>query len=401
LILVSLYTCCIDTTNSKEFFNESREIISDFKEKEKEIYGRLDPSIRHHIQKRGISIKANTYIGFDTNSLVSAQLAVTTKTYVHIPRVTGYKISVLDEKSNKVIKLKTNSPSFNYVKIESSIQMCINRIRSTKYSHHDRDMLIVSECLRMIRGLSYFEHPDYTIFSLPRSIIQPYIQYGGSFSFKQIVEISSSLSKTYLDNSNKILMKLIKTISDKKFNLVEGRDKFCDEIYKVFGGYKEIEELTGDNVTPLPLIPFDSLPTLQDEKRLTRNYVNELFDQKVSITNTKSYYIIAHLTPADLSLLSDFKDIKEELTIVNGSFVTIGKPITVSGKRVHIRDTMLLAPGSSRSLANIGRLYSEEFNKVKINKEDLEDMQGFLFRDKEKFTEYALKDAIISLIHAS
>jgi hypothetical protein len=200
-------------------------------------------------------------------------------------------------------------------------------------------------------------------------------------------------------------MKLIKTISDKKFNLLEGRDKFCDEIYKVFGGYKEIEEMMGDNLTPLPLplplIPFDMLPALQDEKRLTRNYVNDLFDQKVSITKTKSYYIIAHLTPADLSLLSDFNDIKEELTIVNGSFVTVGKPITICGKRVHIRDTMLLAPGSSRSLANIGRLYSEEFNKVKINKEDLEDMQGFLIRDKEKFTEYALKDAIISLIHAS
>jgi hypothetical protein len=114
----------------------------------------------------------------------------------------------------------------------------------------------------------------------------------------------------------------------------------------------------------------------------------------------KNYYLIAHLTPADLSLLSDFDEIKEELSIVNGSFVTLGKALKYSGKNIHIRDTMLLAPGGGRSLAAIGRLYGGVLNKLEITREDLENMQGFLERDKAKFTEYALRDAIISLIHA-
>jgi hypothetical protein len=99
-------------------------------------------------------------------------------------------------------------------------------------------------------------------------------------------------------------------------------------------------------------------------------------------------------------MLRDFNLIKEELSIVSGSFVTLGTPISVSGRRVHIRDTMLLAPAGSKSLASIGNLYSADFNKLKIGKGDLEDMQGFLIRDKDKFIEYALRDALISLIHA-
>jgi hypothetical protein len=99
-------------------------------------------------------------------------------------------------------------------------------------------------------------------------------------------------------------------------------------------------------------------------------------------------------------MLNDFEEIKEELSIVNGSFVTLGKPFKFQGRSVHIRDTMLLAPGGSKSLTNIGRLYGEMFKKVEINKSDLEDMQGFLQRDKSKFIDYALRDALISLIHA-
>ena len=52
--------------------------------------------------------------------------------------------------------------------------------------------------------------------------------------------------------------------------------------------------------------------------------------------------------------MSDFDDIKEELSIVNGSFVTLGDPLKYDDKTIHIRDTMLLAPGRSKSLASIG-----------------------------------------------
>jgi len=136
------------------------------------------------------------------------------------------------------------------------------------------------------------------------------------------------------------------------------------------------------------------------EKRLSRVFL-QLFEvgQKVCITTTKNYYFIAHLTQADLCMLSDFNELKEDLSIVNGSFVTLRDPLKILGCNVHIRDTMLLAPGSRKSLAHIGNLYPR-FNKMTISKEDLEDMQGFLLRDEKKYIQYAIRDAVVSLIHA-
>jgi hypothetical protein len=407
-ILITLYNLCIETIHTK--VSDETDLISDFLVLEQELYGRLDPTIRHHLQKRGVSIKENTYIGFDTeftnkdtktNTLVSAQLAVTTKLYIQIPQSRGYKISYMDEKTNRLIPQKTNSSVFNYSKLELSIQMCVAEVRRIKYGKIDLDLLIITECLRLIKGFKYYDKDDYTIFTLPRSVIQPYIHVGKSFSLEEALEISSRIAKPYVERSNNLFMYLLRDIVSKKFNLSDGKEKLLDQIQQVYGDYREVEQIGLDFSKPLSLIPIQSLPLVKNEKRLSRKYMIDLFEGKISITKLKCYYLIAHLTPADLSMLKDFEEIKEDLSIVNGSFVTLGKAIKFKGKNVHVRDTMLLAPGGSKSLASIGMLYSNEFNKVQIDKEDLEDMQGFLVREKEKFTEYALRDAIIALIHAS
>jgi hypothetical protein len=58
-------------------------------------------------------------------------------------------------------------------------------------------------------------------------------------------------------------------------------------------------------------------------------------------------------------MLSDFEQLKEELTIVNGSFVTLREPLKYCDKNIHIRDTMLLAPGGCKSLSQIGKFYGD------------------------------------------
>jgi len=378
--------------------------------KTKELYGRLDPSIRHQIQKRGIGIKENIYIGFDTeftisnakeNKMVSAQLAITTKSYVQIPKVYKYTISTIDEKTNSIIKISKNSNTFNYTKLEMSIQKNIELIRMLKYEKYDYGMEIITECLKLIKGLSYIDKDDYTVFTLPRSVIQPYIQFGDSFSLEEMLKIATSIAKPYIDESNNQLMLLIRGIASNKFRLEEGKDRLLLDIREKYKDFESIDEIGKDFDKPLPLKNKEELLHVLAEKRLTRKFLVDLFSPKTSVTKTRGYYIIAHLTQADLSLLRDFSEVKEELSIVNGSFVTLGKPINFRGQSIHVRDTMLLAPGGSKSLASIGYLYNKEFNKIKINKEDLEDMQGFLIRDKAKFTEYALRDSLISLIHAA
>lgn len=59
---------------------------------------------------------------------------------------------------------------------------------------------------------------------------------------------------------------------------------------------------------------------------------------------------------------------------------------------------MLLAPGGSKSLAQIGQLYGSALSKRFISKKNLNDMQNFLEEEPEKFIEYAFRDALISLI---
>jgi hypothetical protein len=44
-------------------------------------------------------------------------------------------------------------------------------------------------------------------------------------------------------------------------------------------------------------------------------------------------------------------------------------------------------------------LYGEVYEKIKISKVYQADMQSFLINEPEKFEEYALRDAMISLTH--
>lgn len=86
-------------------------------------------------------------------------------------------------------------------------------------------------------------------------------------------------------------------------------------------------------------------------------------------------------------MLSDFDDITEELSIVNGSLVPLGNGFTFYGRSIIIRDTMLLAQAASKSLANIGKLYGNELNKIIISKneiDEIEDMENFLLANKTK-----------------
>src|ERR1043165_5983446 len=150
-------------------------------------------------------------------------------------------------------------------------------------------------------------------------------------------------------------------------------------------------------------------------------------DDRFRITKIRNNYFIAHLTNADLSIKKDFEFIKGELSIVNKSFVTLGKPIDFENGNVFIRDTMLLAPQGHKSLDSVGSLYGKQFKKVNIAKDLTENQKEELTKDltidrkenldlnqyikenmdlllrvnKEKFVSYAVKDSIIPLIHAN
>lgn len=106
-------------------------------------------------------------------------------------------------------------------------------------------------------------------------------------------------------------------------------------------------------------------------------------DIKIYLSFVRNNYIIAHYNDADFSMLGDFYAFKEKLSIVNKSFVTLGKPLIYEHSNVHIRDTMLLAPAGKSSLDALGKLYEGDFKKRIISVDDLNNMSNFLKRDKK------------------
>jgi len=207
-------------------------------------------------------------------------------------------------------------------------------------------------------------------------------------------------------------MSLLTDICRRDLTVKAGKDLLLVEIHKIYNSYQGLELEEQESLKHSPYqIQDDSLDLIQNteqkvvkvtdkqgkgkgkgkgkvkspgntkiiiiDKSLTREFLSDLFplSDKVCLTTSKNYYLIAHLTQADLSLLSDFDLIKEELNIVNGSFVTLRNALKFCDKKIHVRDTMLLAPGGSKSLATIGKLYGSEYHKIEIAKEQISELR--------------------------
>jgi hypothetical protein len=133
----------------------------------------------------------------------------------------------------------------------------------------------------------------------------------------------------------------------------------------------------------------------------------------------KKIVATAHWTRADLSAMADFARIKGEVDVIQKTYATLGEAylpqINVSGHirafRVSLVDTMLLAPGSAKSLAALGDLY--DFPKLdpglkEVVRPDgtterisyIERMDLLLTDNPDLYERYALRDAEISARHA-
>jgi hypothetical protein len=115
-------------------------------------------------------------------------------------------------------------------------------------------MLVLCESLKLVRGLKYYESDEYTMFHLPRSVIQPYILIRQSRSFKELLQIASSISNPQLEQIHTKLMNLIKDICSRNLTIQNGKEKLLEEIYLYYNNYKEIEELGKESEKLLPVI---------------------------------------------------------------------------------------------------------------------------------------------------
>ena len=154
-------------------------------------------------------------------------------------------------------------------------------------------------------------------------------------------------------------------------------------------------------------IHYPNLNLAEKKKRLNMaQWVSEILqDEYRGKSWPERVVLAAHFSPAETSVISDFGTLKRRVEIVQGSsYVTIINPIELRCYdrsrnlhlvRMHLADTMLLAPDDGKNLQNLGEI-------IGVRKLDLPDGYGKdemlrLLREKpEDFEKYALRDAEIA-----
>src|SRR5690242_20379261 len=145
----------------------------------KELYSKIDPSIRVKLQKKGLSLIQNIYSGYDTeyvnkdslnNKLLSVQLAVNTQTLMKIPLSSPYNISKVNTLSGTVYDVNgCNILNINH--LETSLNNLIKDIRkSLGITKIDKALeKIIQTLIKM--GVKYIDNGDEYIFSFGRTPI--------------------------------------------------------------------------------------------------------------------------------------------------------------------------------------------------------------------------------------
>ena len=345
--------------------------------------------------------------------------------------------------------------------INNSIKLCIKNIRGYLFKQIDSFLSNVIEELKLLKSVEGFDDFDFYkddkrnqfVFFFPLTLPEYKIAFPkGSFNFLDLLEMSKEkiddnkfrhpyevleykMSKSELFKQGSFVKKeksWWNIIGGYTQNVVKMKDDLFsftnDMLFKFFrGGLLTVNKGLAESAFGFAFGVFSmhyflflvNLWTgtmyIKNEKRsLIEWYISTinkpkamiklclLDDLYINLSIIRNNYIIAHYNTADLSMLSDFNEIKERLSIVGKSFVTLALPLRYDETFVYIRDTHLLSPGNMKSLHGLGYLYNKDgdFSKRDINKSDIVEMSNLLVRDKQKFVDYAMMDVKITIKHA-
>jgi hypothetical protein len=371
-----------------------------------QMFAKLDPFIRFQLQKRGVTIIQNSYVGFDTefemenqqkhqNKLVSSQIAVQSRTLIKVPLYTIQDVSYIHPLTNEISGFyqpldeewpvdkveeppsrvtnwgkKPKPKPYRELKIiNNSLKTLVRSVRFSLFAKLDAVNLSIVEKLKTIDGISHYvdKRKDQVVFSLPLSQISTSITYS-QYSLKTLLEDVKRINLSHRSKDFKILLSEV------------------------------VENCLGLDTARLPKW-FEG--SMKKSRICTRLLLG--IDVKITLSLVNNFYICSHFNCSDLPMLADFEAFKPFLSIINKSFVTIRKPIRIYDSTVYIRDTILLSPAGMNSLDKLGSLYLSdgELGKIKISTTQKEKMSEFLLHDKDAFEEYAIRDAVICLKHST
>jgi hypothetical protein len=369
----------------------------------------LPNSIKRHLHNKSICLTNNVYAGFDTeyknidknlNKLLSVQVSVNGCYTLKVPTLDNKHVfGSFDVATNKFYKTIHESKLINYHLINSLIQDAIVFNFNLKTDYKDYILSII-EILKN-KGVKYFIKDDFYHFKFPSSnILTKFIEIKNDFSMKNLFNVIMELEE--LDNikSNSFdnISKILNAQTDGVLNTL-----LTDFEYKELQTntvYDSVYDSASNSYTS----KVEKGETTQ-KKRIRKG----LKFNRFSIYTNNIIYLTAHYNAADLSMLSDFKNYKQFLNVVNKSFVVINKPlpfkqsvvtdegVLVKNWNVKISDTMLLSPPGCNQLKEIGEIYN--FNKLELTREEITNMDLLIIENRPKFKDYAVRDSIITLLH--
>lgn len=197
-------------------------------------------------------------------------------------------------------------------------------------------------------------------------------------SVKQVEEIKFRDDESPLFESSKWL-EMVKDSTSHEESLKEFELEPSDTL-----SYIKSKTGTGDKISTRKVYKKSSFHNITGCEDITKNIE----------TNNN---IITFFGCADLSMLKDFNSFKENLTIVQKNFIT-RKSMAIQGVNVSIRDGILLVPPKF-SLDKVGKMYGGDMSKIDLPSELKSRMGELLSNDFERFKDYALRDAVITLVH--
>lgn len=389
MILLLLYNIVISLEITEDYnVYDNDDLKTDFTTLRKAILRMINPVLKDKILNKGITVLLNTIVGYDSeyelesslnnlNRLLCIQLAGRTSIILKVPDVTPKPL-----KPSELNHVKCGSSIQTLMTIFSkSIDNLVIDIRTTLFKDNDLLLNNLSEYMEN-KGLKFDKIDGFKTFILPKSDVKTLIKY--TIACREILKDSVS---NYIEGYS-------------SYDLIKDSESLNND-YNELSLLKIIEmlnEILGVKETSKTLRTSVFNSSNKSLSRITYRKDNI----RLSITTRRTTYICMHESSADLSILKDFDNFKSNLSIIGRSFVTIGKPLTIENakSKIHIRDTILIAPAGAKSLAGIGNIYGPEYKKI-----DLDSYRGRMFDllkdDPKKFEEYSIQDAIITLKHSN
>jgi hypothetical protein len=194
----------------------------------------------------------------------------------------------------------------------------------------------------------------------------------------KIIKLIHSLNYTDFDKDNNILSKITDSWNAKTLEQ--------KPVETIILSNNENNEILKDN-------KLQKVTTIQ-----VANY--KTFDVTcLKINLNKKIFLYSHYNAADLSMLENWKKIKlNNIDILKKSFTSLVKPIKLLGESIFIKDTLLLASAVAGTLKQVGLAHG--LKKLDLEEKYKSNMEILFNKDIELFKEYAMRDSLITIIHA-